>query len=141
MRRKESGNATTGFLTKAGTLILAFLAPVHTVMLATGGMVVADLVTGIWRARKKRQKFSSFKLRRTVTKFTAYQIAVVTAMIIERYLVNVDGVPIVKTVAASIALVELQSIRENLTDILGKDIFMTLLSKLQPPKHDPVDKN
>jgi phage-related holin len=108
---------------------VAALAPIHAIMVVTGILIVADLVTGIWAAVKKGDKINSAALRRTVSKFLIYQLAVISAFIVQKYMLN-DLIPASNIVASAIGLVELKSILENASRILGADVFKVILSKL-----------
>lgn len=113
-------------------LILAILAPIQSVMLAAAALILLDLVTGVWCALKTKQVVTSNGLRRTVTKMCAFQIAILTAFLMEQYLLV--GIPCVKVIAGLIATAEGKSILENVSIISGVDLVKTLLSKLQDVK-------
>lgn len=108
---------------------LAALAPIHAIMIVTGCLIVADLITGVWAAVKKGDKISSAALRRTVSKFCIYQIAIISAFIVQKFMLA-DLIPASNIVASAIGLVELKSILENASKILGADVFKVLISKL-----------
>ena len=76
------------WLTKIALAGIAALAPVHTVMIVVGILIFFDLFTGIWAACKRSEKISSAALRRTVSKMLIYQIAVMTAFLVENYLLG-----------------------------------------------------
>lgn len=105
---------------------IAALAPIHTVIISVGIMILADLFTGILAAHKRGEKITSAAMRRTVSKIVVYQTAVITGFLLERYLLN-DIIPVSKVVAGVIGLVEFKSILENSNKILGKDIFKSVL--------------
>lgn len=117
------------WLAKIAIAAIAALAPVHSVLISVGVLIVADLVTGVWAAHKLKQKISSAKLRNTVSKFFIYQTAVITAFILETYLLD-GSLPVIKLVAGLIGAVEGLSIFENLNKISGNNLFKVLLEKL-----------
>lgn len=116
--------------------VAAVLAPVHGIMLAVGALIFIDLFTGIWRAWKVKEKITSNGLRRTITKMVAYQLGIVTALILEKYLMT--GVPMIQIVAGIIGVTEAKSVFENITVITGIDFLSVIKDKLQGKKE--VDK-
>lgn len=122
--------------------LLAVFAPVKAVLLVTGFLIFADLISGIMAARKRGEKISSAGLRRTLSKCLVYNLAVISGFLVETYMIS-DLLPISKLIAGVISLVELKSILENLNTINGTDIFKTVISSLgskndeekkEPPK-------
>lgn len=99
-------------------------------MLAVGFMIIADLVTGVWRAVKAGEHISSSGFRRTVTKTAAYELAIVTAFVMEHFLLD-GSLPVIKIVASLIAMTEGKSIMENLSEITGVNFMKVLMDKLQ----------
>lgn len=121
---------------------VAALAPIHTVMLAVGVLILADLATGILAALKKRNKISSAVMRRTISKMFVYQLTVVCGFLLETYLL--DGLlPIAKIVAGVIGMVEFKSVLENVNVITGQDIMKAIMEKLgsdnDPNKKPPQE--
>lgn len=114
--------------------LAAVLAPVKAVMLGAGFLIFADLISGLWRAWKEKESITSSGFRRTVTKIVAYELAIVTALVMETYLL--DGVPIIKIVASMIAMTEGKSIMENLSIVTGVDFIKALLEKIQGVKEE-----
>lgn len=108
---------------------VALLAPIHSILITAFALVVVDMITGIWAALKSGQKISSAKLRHTVSKLLIYQIAIITAWLVETYM-HLDFIPAVKLVSAMIGLVELKSVIENCNIISGQNIFKMLIEKL-----------
>jgi phage-related holin len=108
---------------------LAVFAPIKSVILVTGLLIFADLITGILAARKKKQKITSAGLRRTVTKIFVYNAAILLGFLAETYML--DGfIPISKIASGLIAVVEMASLLENLNTINGSPIFKALIQKL-----------
>lgn len=110
----------------------ALLAPIHTVLYAMFFLVGCDTITGIWAALKRKEKFSSARLRSMVSKTVIYLVALICGFIAEKYM-SLDVIPIVKFIAGAISLVETTSIVENLNSISGKNIFQELINKLGSP--------
>lgn len=123
-----------------GTLIstLAVFAPIKAVILVTGILIFADLITGIWAAKKKGQKITSAGLRRTISKVLIYHTAILLGFLVEVYMLE-GFIPISKIAAGLIGIVELTSVLENLNTINGNPIFKSLISKLGSINDDPKE--
>lgn len=109
--------------------IIAALAPIHAILITVGVLIVADLVTGIWAAYKRNEKITSAALRRTVSKFVIYQLAIISGFLVQHFLLA-DIIPIVNIVGGVIGIVELKSMLENSSKIVGEDVFKLIISKL-----------
>lgn len=107
--------------------IFAALAPIHSVLLVVGILIIGDLILGIWAAFKRGEEISSSGLRDTVTKLFVYNMVIVLGFIVQNHLVDL---PFVKVSASLIGIVEIKSVFENASDILGKPIFKEVLKKL-----------
>lgn len=114
---------------KTMLVAVAALSPIHSVMITVGILISMDLVTGLWAAYKKSEIITSAALRRTVSKFVIYQIAVISAFIVQKYMLA-DLMPASNIVAGVIGMVELKSVLENASKILGGDVFKLILEKL-----------
>lgn len=121
-------DSIAGMSSKAIGLLLAFLAPIKTVMFAVGFLVIMDLLTGIWAAKKRGEKITSNGLRNTVSKTLAYVSCILVSHVAEMYLV--PDLPMVKVVAALIGMTEVKSFFENMNHITGIDIWDHMLSKM-----------
>lgn len=117
------------FLKYVAASLIAILAPAKALLISVGFLVIADLATGIWAAYKRKEKISSAAMRRTITKAVVYQVAVISAFLVETYMLE-NIFPVSKVVASVIGLVELTSILENANKILGQDLFKTVIAKL-----------
>jgi phage-related holin len=109
--------------------LAAVLAPIKAILLVTGFLIIADLISGVLAARKRGEAISSAGLRRTITKCLVYNLAVISGFLVEQYMLS-SLFPISKLIAGIISLVELKSILENLNTINGSDIFKTVLAQL-----------
>ncbi len=118
----------------------AALAPIHGVMGATLALIIVDLASGILAARKRKEPITSAALRRTVSKLLIYQSAIISAFLVEHFLME-DSVPALKLCSSVIGMVELKSILENINYLNGSPIFETILKyigsdndKNEPPE-------
>jgi len=117
------------FISKTLVVIAAVLAPIQAVLITVGILIMADLLTGIWAAKKRKEKISSSVMRRTISKMVIYQLAVICGFLLETYLLG-GILPVAKIVAGVIGMVEFKSILENSNWIVGSDIFKLVLQKL-----------
>jgi sugar phosphate permease len=117
------------FLGKLLIAAIAALAPIKTILVSLGFLILADLITGMWAAHKRGEKITSAAMRRTVSKIVVYQLAVISGFILEKYLLG-GAVAVSNIVAGVIGMVEFKSMLENSNQIVGQDIFKAIISKL-----------
>lgn len=100
---------------------------------------IVDFVTGIWAARVKKIDIKSKTMRRTVTKITVYM----TALIMSNYFEVVFKPPVSLTyyVAGVVALTELKSFFENLTNISNVNILQKVMDLVPFPFSRILRKN
>ncbi len=133
-------DGATGWLIRCSMWVGLFLAPAKTTMIAVGFLVFGDLLTGIWAALKRGEKFNSAKLRATVTKTIGYQLAILLSYVTESQLL--PEIPVLKVVAGLIASTELVSALENLASITGVplgEVVKKLFDKKPPAPPTPGD--
>lgn len=119
---------------------VAVIAPIKMMLLGVGFLIFADLVTGLWAALKLKEKIRSAVMRRTVSKMVVYQLAIISAFVLEAHIMGISDLTITKIVASAIGMVELKSILENANKISGIDVFKSLLNKLGSD-NDPRNDN
>jgi hypothetical protein len=112
--------------------LIAVFAPAKGIVLTSFALVLIDLVTGIWAAKKRGEPITSQGLRRTLTKLAVYESALLIAFLAEQYLIS-DLLPVSKIVSSYIGVVELKSVLENVNDIGGNDLLKALINKLNGP--------
>ena len=120
-------NFYTPYLIKILSVIIAILAPIQSVILSVFTLILFDFISGMYASYKNNIKITSFKMRNTLIKILFYNMAVITALIIEKLLW--DGLPVIKVVGGIIAAVEGKSKYENITLITGTD-FLTKMKSL-----------
>lgn len=117
------------YLYKGLLVLAATLAPIKTLLLACGALIVADMVTGMMAARKRKEPINSAEMRRSLSKMVVYQIAIISGFVLEKYML--DGLlPVSKVVSGVIGMVEFKSILENASVIAGQDILQLVIDKL-----------
>lgn len=109
-------------------LIGAFLAPVHGVMIAVSVLVLLDFITGVLSSMKSKKKITSKGFQQTIYKTLAYQAVIVTALVLEKYLI--PELPVIKVVSSLIAVTETKSLLENVEVLTGIDFWGAMVSKL-----------
>src|SRR4051812_5795026 len=91
-------------------------------------LCVVDVITGITASKKQGIPFESYRLRISLGKLIAYQLALVLAFITE----PVVGIPLVKAFSGYIALIEFQSTIENLEKIFKVKLWAAVKDILAP---------
>lgn len=109
--------------------LLAVFAPIKAVLLVTGFLIVADLVSGVMAAKKRGETINSAGLRRTLSKILVYNLAIVTGFLLETYMID-SILPVVKIIGGIIGVTEGLSIFENLNTISGTNVFKKVLEVL-----------
>jgi len=117
------------WLIKGLIVLCAVFAPIKAMLITCGVLIVADMLTGIMAAKKRKEEIQSAEMRRSVSKFVVYQIAIMSAFLLETYMLD-NLVPVSKVVAGVIGMVEFKSILENASTIAGKDLLKLVIEKL-----------
>lgn len=115
---------------KAGLAILAVFAPAQDVMVAVFILLFADLIAGVWAAKKRKEPITSAGLHRTIVKIFVYEIAIALGFIAQRYLLA-DSISIINIIGSYIGITQLVSVYENINEIAGGDLLKGILSKLK----------
>lgn len=108
---------------------VAVLAPIKAVLVTVGILILADMFTGMYAAKKRGEELSSAAMRRTLSKMLVYQGVVILGYLLEANLMD-HLMPVAKIVASAIGMVEFKSILENSNSIVGTNIFKAVISKL-----------
>lgn len=114
--------------------VLAIFAPIQALLLTTGVMVFADLVSGVLAARKRGEPISSAGLRRSISKILVYEAALMLAFLAEKYMSDI--LPFVKMASAMITVVELKSVYENMSTLTSSPALKVLVDKLGSANQD-----
>lgn len=125
------------YLSNLAISAIAALAPIKPVMITVGVLIVSDLITGVWAARKRGESITSAALGRTISKMVVYQTAVVTGFLLQRYLLG-DALPVVNVIGGVIGMVEFKSFIENANCIVDGDVFKEILRKLGSKNDDDL---
>jgi hypothetical protein len=106
------------------------LLPIKAVMITVGFLILADFVFGIWAAKKRGEAITSRKMGASISKAVVYQTAVVSAFLVEKYLME-GLIPVTKIVSSMIGIVEIKSLFENCSTILGQPVFKAIFDKIK----------
>lgn len=120
--------------------LVLLLAPIHPVIISVGVLIFADAFIGIWAAYKRGERISSKRMGDSIVKMLVYQLVLISGYLVQTYLLS-DFIPVVKLAAGYIGMVELKSLLENASTILGRDVFKEIISKLgSKSDKNPDDK-
>lgn len=117
---------------------LAVFLPIKELMLTIGFLVGADMVIGIWKALKLKQRIRSRRMSDTITKLLLYQIAIMSGFLIETFIIA-ELIPITKLVATVIAVIEFKSIIESIESVTGKDLWSKIKTIIGRKSEDITD--
>jgi hypothetical protein len=117
---------------------LAVFLPIKELMLTIGFLVAADMVVGIWKALKLKQRIRSRRMSDTITKLLLYQIAIMSGFLIETFIIS-ELIPITKLVATVVAVIEFKSIIESIESVTGKDLWSKLKAIIGRKSEDITD--
>lgn len=109
--------------------LIAVFAPAQAMIFTSMALVLIDLVTGVWAAKKRGEIITSSGLSRTVAKLLVYESAILLAFVTQTYLTG-NTIPVANIVAGFVGITELLSCLENLNGISGTDLLKSLLEKL-----------
>lgn len=119
--------------------VISVLAPIIPLMLTVAGLISVDTIFGICAAKKRNERFSSKGLSRLSVKMGVYQTVIVTLFFYEKHIVG-DLLPVMKTAATMLSVVEVISILENAGIIIDKPVFKFLIDKLSSKSNKFGDK-
>jgi hypothetical protein len=117
---------------------LAVFLPIKELMLTIGFLVGADMVVGIWKALKLKQRIRSRRMSDTITKLLLYQIAIMSGFLIETFIIS-ELIPITKLVATVVALIEYNSHIESIESVSGKVLWSKIKTIIGRKSEDITD--
>jgi len=109
--------------------LLALMAPIVSVMLTVAFLIIVDFITGTYAAIKKNIPITSERIGNTVSKFFIYNLVVISAFLLEKYIVK--EIPFMRIIAGFIAIAEIKSIMENFNEIYGINPFKALINLIR----------
>ncbi|MEM6720346.1 MAG: phage holin family protein [Bacteroidota bacterium] len=109
--------------------LFALLAPIVSIMLTVAFLIIVDFITGTYAAIKKNIPISSERIGNTISKFFIYNLVVISAFLLEKYIVK--EIPFMRIIAGFIAIAEIKSIMENFNTIYGINPFKALVNLIK----------
>ena len=119
--------------------LLFFLYDIKASIYAIFFLIFADTVTGIWAAIKKNKKITSRKAGRIISKLLLYPLAIIVAKVTQKYLT--PEIPWIHVTSGIIAIVEIKSVFENMSIILGYDLWHRIKEVLWKQREEPKKTN
>jgi hypothetical protein len=101
---------------------MSIFLPIQGLMFTIGFLVGTDMIVGIWKALKLKEKIRSRRMSDTITKLLLYQIAIMSGYLIEKYVI-VSIIPVAKLIGTVIAIIEFKSILESIESVTGQDLW------------------
>lgn len=126
------------FIHNSSLEILAFLViffgDIQSALFAIGFLIVIDTLTGIWKAYKKGglSNVTSHKAARIISKLLLYPLALIVAKVSQMYLS--PAIPWIDVTAGILAVIEVKSIFENMSSILGFNLWKRIKEALSREK-------
>lgn len=117
------------FILKMFAFVVLYLTPISNYIHIVLILLLIDNISGIWASLHEGEKFTAFKLRKTVTKFVWYAVAIIVGYLLQN-LFN-QGSNLARIVAIYLAATETKSIYENIARITGMDVFKNILAYIQ----------
>jgi phage-related holin len=122
------------------SIVSGLITPILPAMLSLGVLVFADLVTGIWKAKKIGEPITSKKMAGTIKKLTIYFLLLICAHQID---LTVFGMfpklqRVMQLCAGFISMREFKSLAENAGEILGMPLWQYLREKLNIKNDNPT---
>lgn len=109
--------------------ICAVFAPIKAGLLTALVLIIADTITGVMAAHKRKEPITSAGLRRSISKLIVYELAILLGYLAEHYLMS-DYLPATKIISGMVGAVELKSVLENLDALGGGGLLRTIIDKL-----------
>lgn len=111
-------------------VLWTFFLPVSGLFMLVGFCIGLDTITGLWKAKKLKEKISSRKLSGIISKMMLYEITVILFFLIDKFILNAIilkffSVPLMltKIVALILISIELMSINENVIAVKGLNLW------------------
>lgn len=124
--------------------LLAILAPLEAIVHTVFVLVIIDNLTGIGAGLRKEygsicffclrswQFIKSDKLGRSVTKMLAYCLLIISAFLIDQYILKIhDEQYLLHVIAATVAFREIISITENVEQITGASLVTIIINVIR----------
>ncbi len=115
------------------SICMAFFLPISGILIMILVLIAIDTFTGIWKAKRKKQKVTSRKLSAVISKLALYEVTVIMFYLIDQFILNdiiltFFSVPfmLTKVTALVLASIEVMSINENYKIVKGIDLWQSM---------------
>jgi hypothetical protein len=118
------------------TFLCIFFATIQGALFAIGFLILMDTFTGIWSSINKDgvKSVTSRRAGRIIAKFILYPLAIIVSKVAQDYLA--PAIPWVDVTAGILAMVEVKSIFENMSGILGFDLWIRVKKVIWKDKEE-----
>jgi hypothetical protein len=133
MNFKES---ISQYFLEISAFLAIFFTEISSALFAIGFLIMVDTFLGIWASKNKGgwKSITSRKAGRIVSKFIVYPLAIIVAKVSQTYLT--PAIPWIDVTAGIIATVEVKSIFENSSLILGYNLWEKIKKAIWKDKED-----
>lgn len=115
--------------------------PIWPALLALFGFCMIDFITGIMRSNKLGIAFSSTRIRLSVNKLAVYFFLILTTHIFQKVFANPLGLNVYKFLVFFFSTIEVVSIYENLSVVLGVDLVKAFKNSVSRANINKTDLN
>jgi hypothetical protein len=113
------------------TVVIAYFSPIAGIIGALLLLLASDFVTGIWAAKKRGEKITSYTMRtKTVQKLLCYLLAIILSFVVQKEIFVYEWAKLVWLTSTLLALAELKSILENMGYITGNKVFNNIFNAI-----------
>ena len=109
--------------------LLTLISPMTTIMFTIIFLIIVDFITGAYASIKNNIPISSERIGNTISKFFIYNLVILSAFLLEKYIVN--EIPFQRIITGFIAIAEVKSILENFNKIYGINPFKALINLIK----------
>ena len=131
------------------SICMAFFLKISGILFLILFLILIDTITGIWKARKLKEKITSRKLSGIISKIFLYECAIIMMYLIDYWILNdivlnffLIPFLVTKITALTLCSIELLSISENYKAIYNINIWQSLKNLLNrgAELRDDIDK-
>jgi len=126
------------FISDSGIAVISFIAvflsDIQSALWAIGFLIMVDTFVAIWASYRHKglKSITSRKMGRIITKIALYPLAIIVAKVAQQYLA--PAIPWTDVTAGIIATVEVKSIFEKISLLLGFDLWQKVKKVLWKDK-------
>ena len=115
--------------------MILFFNDITAAMFAIIFLILIDTLTGVWASLKMNDLITSRRAGRIISKLLLYPISIIVAKVAQLYLT--PSIPWIQVVSGIIAIVEVKSIFENISIILGYDLWNRIKEAIWKEREKP----